>query len=205
MSTTFEVYPSVTRIPTFRELLTAANRTLGSRLANIGASAQLTVEMRRSDGDHQLPLDLDSPMAWDIDETYAWFIIPTVAGGTDGYFDQVDDLTRDVWSDYLKMERLSPMTDTVSRCLDTGHYWSFRRSAGQPGIINLTYGLLAGCLAQLTDGIVFSDDSAWVFDLLPMSGNEFLNRYFVRGGTENSEAEEWASRCLGWIPEELSG
>ena len=62
MSTTFEVYPSVTRIPTFRELLTAANRTLGSRLANIGASAQLTVEMRRSDGDHQLPLDLDSPM-----------------------------------------------------------------------------------------------------------------------------------------------
>ena len=173
MSTTFEVYPSVTRIPTFSELLTAANRTLRSRLANIGASAQLSVEMRSSDGDHLLSLDLDSPMAWGIDETYAWFIIPTVAGGTDGYFDQVDDLTRDVWSDYLKIERLSPMTHTVSRCLDTGHYWSFRRSAGQPGIINLSYGLLAGCLAQLTDGIVFSDDNAWVFDLLPMSGNNF--------------------------------
>ena len=205
MSTTFEVYPRHTRIPTFNELLTAANRTLKSRLANIGATAQLSVEMRKSNGDDLMPLELDSPMSWDIDESYAWFVVPTVAGGTDGYFEQVDDLTREVWSDYLKMERLSPMSETVSQCLETGHYWTFRRSAGQPGIINLSYGLLAGCLAELTDGFVFSDDSAWVFDLLPMTGNEFLKRYFVPGGTENSDAEEWTSRCLGWIPEELSG
>ncbi|NEZ54784.1 hypothetical protein [Adonisia turfae] len=205
MSTTFEVYPRHTQIPTFNELLTAANRTLSSRLANIGARAQLSVEMRKSNGGDLIPLDLDSPMSWDIDESYAWFVIPTVAGGTDSYFDQIDDLTREVWSDYLKMKRLSPMSETVSQCLATGHYWTFRRSAGQPGIINLSYGLLAGCLATLTDGFVFSDDSAWFFDLLPMSGGEFLKRYFVPGGTENSETEDWASRCLGWIPEELSG
>ena len=205
MSTTFEVYPRNARIPTFNELLDAANRTLSYRLSSIGSAAHLTVEMRKSNGDDLLELDRDSLMTWDIDESYAWFVIPTVSGGTDGYFQQVDDLTREVWSDYLKMERLAPMSDIVSQCLRTGHYWSFRRSAGQPGIINLSYGLLAGCLAQLTDGIVFSDDSAWVFDLLPMSGDDFLKRYFVRGGTENSEAEDWASRCLGWIPEELSG
>ena len=205
MSTTFEIYPRVARIPTFNELLIEANCALSSRLANIGAAAQLTVEMRKSNGDALVQLDLDSPMTWDVDELYAWFVIPTVAGGTDGYFDRIDDLTRDVWSDYLKMDRLSPIADTVSKCLATGHYWTFRRSAGQPGIINLSYGLLAGCLAKLTDGFVFSDDSAWVFDLLPMFGDDFLARYLVPGGTENPDAEDWTSRCLQWIPEELSG
>ena len=205
MSTTFEVYPGVARIPTFSELLAAANRTLSSRLASIGTSAQLSVQLRTSNGNDLQSLDLDSPMTWNVDESYAWFAIPSVNGGTDAYFDHVDDVTREVWADYLKIDRLMPMSDTVTQCLGIGHYWWFRRSAGQPGIINLSYGLLAGCLAQLTDGIVFSDDSAWVFDMLPMAGDEFLDRYFVRNGTENLEAEEWASRCLGWIPEELSG
>ena len=204
MSTTFEVYPRNTWIPTFNELLTVANQALSSRLATICAAAQLSVEMRKSNGDDLMPLNLDAPMSWNTDETYAWFVVPSIVGGTDAYFDQIDDLTRDVWSDYLQMERLLPMSETVSQCLATGHYWTFRRSAGQPGIVNLSYGLLAGCLAQLTDGIVFSDDSAWVFDLLPMSGDEFLKRYFVPGGTENLDAEEWTSRCLGWISEELS-
>jgi hypothetical protein len=205
MSTTFEVYPRHSRIPTFSQLLTVANQALGSRLADIGAAARLSVEMRKSNGDELLPLDLDSPMSWNSDESYAWFFIPTVAGGTDVYFDQLDDVTLDVWSDYLQTERIRAMSVTVLQCLETGHYWTFRRSAGQPGIINLSYGLLAGSLAQLTDGLVFSDDSAWAFDLLPMSGDEFLKRYFVPGGTENSDAEDWTSRCLGWIPNELSG
>ncbi len=205
MSTTFEVYPGRIPIPSIRDLLTSANGELANRLASLNVAAQLHIEMRESDGDELIPCDLDSPMVWNSDESYAWFVIPGVLGGTDAYYHNVDDVTREVWSEYLQMDRFSALRDAVSTCLEVGHYWVFRRSAGQPGIINLSYGLLAGCLAQLTDGIIFSDDSAWAWNLLPMRGDEFLTRYLVPGGTRDSSAEEWTMRCLSRIPDELSG
>jgi len=160
--------------------------------------------MRQCADDALAQLDYDDSMNWP-DDSYAWFAVDNVVGGTDAYYDSVDELTREVWADYLKQDRLNSLSETVNQCLAVGHYWTFRRSAGQPGVINLVYGLLAGSLAELTDGIVFSDDSAWVWDLLPIAGDEFLKRYFATGGTSNAEAEEWTKRCLGWIPQELSG
>jgi hypothetical protein len=74
---------------------------------------------------------------------------------------------------------------------------------GQPAIINLTYGLLAGCLAELTNGLIMSDDSAWDWSLMPATGRDFLDFYFVPERTANSDCQEWASRCMNAIQEEM--
>ena len=136
---------------------------------------------------------------------YAWFTVADVGGGTDAYFEQVDELTLDVWSDYFKQPRLARNADDVRRCLSIGHYWTFRRSAGQPATISLLYGLLAGCLAQLVDGFVFSDDTAWAWELMPIRGDEFLGRYFAADGTPEKEINDWATDCCSRIPAELAG
>lgn len=206
MSTTFEVYPGTARIPTFDQLITLANRHLKDRLqkSDITAQVKMGVALRCCSGDAVIPHEPNSRLSWD-NETYAWFSFPDVAGGTDAYFEAVDDLTREVWEDYVKDERLPSHRESIHQCLNLGHYWTFRRSAGQPGIVNLAYGLLAGSLAELTSGFVFSDDSAWVWPLLPATGSEFLSRYLVPGGTSDAEAEEWTTKCLEWIPGELAG
>jgi len=206
MSTTFEVYPGTGEMPTFEKLLMAANSHLASRLrmSGIAGDVEIGISLRRCNGDAKIPHKLGSPLKWN-DDTYAWFAVRGVAGGTDAYFEAVDDLTREVLEDHLRDNHLTHHRETVHRCLSLGHYWTFRRSAGQPGIVNLVYGLLAGSLAELTSGLVFSYDSAWVWPLFPATGRDFLSRYLVPGGTSDPEAEEWTTKCLSWIPGELAG
>jgi hypothetical protein len=79
-------------------------------------------------------------------------MVDDVGGGTDAYYCDDADEINEVWSgefDDPKCLRLEPL---IRECVQIGHYWSFRRSMGQPGIVNLAYGLIAGSLAALTDG-----------------------------------------------------
>jgi hypothetical protein len=64
-------------------------------------------------------------------DSYLFIRIDGVPGGTDGYFRR---------------------RELVRRCRSVGHTWWFRRSAGQPAIINLAYGFVAAALGELTDG-----------------------------------------------------
>lgn len=68
--------------------------------------------------------------------------------------------------------------DIIRTSMEIGYYWSFRRSAGQPGIINLSYGLIAASLAKITDGFIYTDDGAWDYNCFPASADDFLSWYF---------------------------
>lgn len=144
MSKTFEVYPGHSHYPLCGDLLSVANKHLSKRLAalNSDLNAQINIELRRCEGDALISLDLSDPLKW-TDDFYAWFVVLGVAGGTDVYCNSVDDLTREVWTDHLKLDRLTPLAETVNQCLSVGHYWTFRRSAGQPGIVNLAFSMTA--------------------------------------------------------------
>jgi hypothetical protein len=76
---------------------------------------------------------------------------------------------------------------------------------GQPAVINLAYGLIAGSLAEITNGIVHSIDSAWDYEHLPALPADFLSSYFRPEKTANASPEyrAWAYRCLGLIAKDL--
>lgn len=205
MSTVFEIYPGTPEIPTFGELLQATNKYFKLRLRDNGivSDAEISATLRYRNNDKEIPFNLDSQLSWDEDK-YAWFTVDGIIGGTDSYFNPIDDLTQALWNDYVQDDNLTDHRKEVYHNLSLGHYWRFRRSIGQPGTVSLIYGLLAGSLAELTQGHVFSDDTAWVWNLLPSTGSKFLNRYLVPGSTNDSEAEECTSDCWEWIPGELA-
>ena len=58
----------------------------------------------------------------------------------------------------------------VESCLQAGHYWTFN-SNGLGNLGSLLYGLAAGCLAELTNGLVNSIDGAWDYE-------EYLQKAF---------------------------
>ena len=124
MSTTFDVYPKLSKIPSFRELLDLSGVRLGGYLIDHGINAH-------------------------------------------------------------------------------GHHWSFRRSAGQPAIINVAYGMIAGSLAELTEGFIYSGDSAWDHERFPATTQEFFSWYFRPDKAIKAEHAELAARCIKWIVEEL--
>lgn len=73
---------------------------------------------------------------------------------------------------------------------------------GQPAIINFSYGILAAALAELTDGLVFSDDSAWDYERFPATSHEVYDWYFRPEAAIDQGRAEWARRCLDSIAAE---
>jgi hypothetical protein len=204
MSTAFEVFPTTDHIPSFPELLDAATARLREFLRSYGIlqPAPLAVTLRRKEPDAPiLPLDPTAP-AWWPDDCYAWFQVRGVAGGTDAYAWTFDNLNRECLG-YVAAEH-PEFAHMTAAALRVGRYWSFRRSAGQPAIITIAYGMLAGSLAELTGGFVYSDDGAWDYKRLPARPDRFLSTYFRPELNRGWDEYEWAKKCISWLPEELS-
>jgi hypothetical protein len=199
ISTTFEVYPTTTEIPTLVELLKVANQKINQILRPFELQEVPLIYVRLGEKIIS-PSDSNSEsVKWD--EEYAWFYIePSEGGGTDAYFHKVDELVLDIWDDYGDY---GDMYLEVKNSLSVGYYWSFRRSAGQPAIINLAYGVIASALAELTQGYLFSDDGAWRGG--PIRPNDFNSQYFVPSNAKSFGDASWYERCLDDIVSEYSG
>uniref|UniRef100_UPI000D3BE0DA hypothetical protein n=1 Tax=unclassified Variovorax TaxID=663243 RepID=UPI000D3BE0DA len=198
MSTTFEVYPGTQRVPAFGELIELASTRLAEQLhrRHINVKPQLKVQVLRNRSHEEVSISLDTPMTWGKDE-YAWITIPGVVGGTDVEYDLIDERDRDLRHDMFEVsQRVEKERSRIEACLATGHCWSFRRSAGQPAIINFAYGIIAASLAELTDGIIHSDDSAWDYDRFPAEAADFYVWFFDPEGTSDPERAAWARACL---------
>jgi hypothetical protein len=204
MSTSFDVYPRTRELPTFAALIERSSKELHSFLDSIGISERPPIHLRlqRCEGDSHVPFSLGEPAQWSED-LYAWFMVGKVPGGTDAYFDNDADQIKELWDGELddpKCKRLEPL---IRECVAIGHRWWFRRSAGQPAIINLVYGLIAGSLAAITDGFVYSSDSAWDWERMPARPQELLSWYFRPEQAIEENLREWSRRCLDVLGSEL--
>jgi hypothetical protein len=205
MSTTFDVFPKLSKITSFRDLLDLSTARLSEYLIDHGINAQPTINVAlQSNRNHKpRPFDLNSPAVW-RDSEYAWFYIESAPGGTDAYFCSNQEIDYEIWDEEINANsRAAEKKTLINECLANGHHWYFRRSAGQPGIINLAYGMIAGSLAELTEGFIYSDDSAWDYERFPATAQEFFSWYLRPDKAIKTEYAEWAARCIKWIVEEL--
>lgn len=204
MSTTFEVFPTTDNIPSFRQLLDVATVHLSDFLRSYGITqpVPLAVTLRRAEPDHPVvPVDTGGP-AWWPEECYAWFHVPGLPGGTDAYACPMEDVGRGEIGD-IAARNLPEFIDIPAEVMRVGRYWTFRRSAGQPPIINIAYGILAGSLAELTGGIVYSSDGAWDSKRLPARPEVLLSTYFRPELNRDWVNYDWAKECISRLPQEL--
>jgi hypothetical protein len=206
MSTTFEVYPRTRDLPTFAAVVESATKELRRFFASIKIEARpcIRVRLQSCKDNVHLPFSLDAPAKWTKD-SYAWFMVGDIRGGTDAYFADDVAVIREYWEGELQNPNCTRMEPAIRECMDIGHFWWFRRSMGQPATINLAYGLIAGTLAGLTNGIVYSMDSAWDWQRMPAYSGEFLSWYFRPELALDADRREWSRRCLDLIPSELAG
>jgi len=204
MSTTFEAFPRTRELPSFRAVLERSTRELHGFLASIDIDhrPQIHARLQRNSDRSHVAFGLDDPLRWDED-VYAWFMVGDVPGGTDAYFRGDPAAFTKMWGREFHGPRYDGLRPVIDECLAVRHSWSFRRSAGQSCTINLAYGLIAGSLAALTDGLVHSDDRAWEWERLPARPDDFLRFYFRPELALTPEMREWSKRCLGQIEGEL--
>lgn len=206
MSTTFEVYPKTATISSFQNILDLSIIKLREFLKDFGLSYNLEIKVRLySEETYQAqPLDLQAAAKWD-ESNYAWFYIPQIPGGTDVYFRELSHWQQEIWDEIInENRRATEKKDLIQACLKNGYYWVFRRSAGQPAIINLSYGLIAASLAELTEGFIYSeDDNACDYERFPATASEFFFWYFRPELAVEPDKKVWATECIKDLPQEI--
>ena len=220
MSTCIEVLPVSTLDISVAEVLSLSAKNINMFLASIGVHYQieLVAYIHAQDESYQYKIDPNQPFFWK-DTEYLWLTIKGVQGGTDGYCYPIidnDDKIEPYWKlDYLKEEILAKHSKSgvMHKTYDIDHIikgfetlnqsWTFRCSAKQPAIIHVSYGLIACAVAELTNGILFSDDGAWDYHYFPCDYSEFLAVYFRPDKTTNQNYQQWATHCIKQIQQEF--
>lgn len=183
MSTTIDVIPVATLDITFGEVLVKATQRIQDRLATLGIHEPIRLHVNIHKNDESVVREVASgdQFLWSDDE-YAWFSVNGKAGGTDAYMESLErgDIEADEPWWYLKYiiennRSVPDLEQKFERAKRINKRMYFRRSAGQSGLIALCYGLIAGSVAELTDGILWSDDGAWSMKNYPAEYKSFLN------------------------------
>lgn len=210
MSTTIQIIPTKTTDITFGQVIETSERHINDFLASVGIeqTIQLKINLHENSEKYVREIQLTDKFEWEEHE-YIWFTIHGIVGGTDAYCSQIADNTDpdNPWWFFEDLElnnkSVEDLEEKLEKAKTFNRTWSFRRSAGQPGIIALSYGLISASVAELTEGLLWSDDGAWEFERFPAESEDFLYWYFNPDKTINAEHADWAQRCIGGIAEEL--
>lgn len=206
MSTTFEVYPADTYIPSFSELLSHTEMALECYLKSIhiNKSIRMNAELHLINGHDKKTVQPEDKVVWD-ETAYAWFFVKDVPGGTDAYYCRHTDLDIGFLKEELAMnDNFRKHSKIIHDNLRVGYHWVFRRSAGQPAIITLSYGFLAAALAKLTNGVIYTDDGAWDYEKFPAGPDDFMSWYFRPEHSANQDDADFTERCIRSIRKMLA-
>ena len=205
VSTIFQVLPGISTVPTYNEVLELANMNINDFLSAIGVRRNVTVNVNLINIEtyERKTLIYDDIMVSD-EEHYAWFYIDNIPGGSDCYYHRNVPIDREVWEDELCTNLNAQKNQlTIRSNMEIGYQWSFRRSAGQPAIVALSYGMLAASLAKLTNGIIYTDDGAWDYSLFPVTANDFCMWYLKPELAVSEEYRIMAQDCINRLRSEF--
>lgn len=211
MSTTIEVFPTDAAALTFEKVIQTAERNINGFLKTMGMDPSVTLKININDKDGRYSKEIQptGPFEWAQNE-YAWIVVNNIPGGTDVWIYPIKDAAIDPdnpwWQlDILKSynKKIENISAKLESAKNLGRRYSFRRSAGQSGMIALSYGLIAAAVAELTKGILYSDDGAWDFERFPAESPDFLTWYFRPEAALDPELGAWAQRCIERILQSL--
>ena len=211
MSTTIDIMPVETTEITFGQVISLSEKHINSFLKSVGIEQkiELAVNIHDNNEKYKFDIELSDKFEWK-DNEYAWFTIKGIAGGTDAYCEKIYDPQIDPENPWWQLDefrennkKIKNIVEKLEKAKKLDRMWYFRRSAGQPGIINISYGLISASVAELTSGFLSSTDGAWNFDQFPTESDDFLSFYFRPKKAKSKDDAEWAKRCIDGIEEEL--
>ncbi|MBK6620709.1 MAG: hypothetical protein IPG32_07485 [Saprospirales bacterium] len=200
MSTTFDIVPIRRADITFGQVFEKAKQRIQEYLLDIGIYKPIKLEAVIH---HQKELYVrkalpEDAFFWEQTE-YAYFYIEDFPGGTDAYCRLLkDDYPGATWYMFDSLKENSEGIENLQKKLEMAkslnRHWCFRRSMGQPAIMTICYGLISGAVAELTEGIIWSDDGGW--DYRPVESEAFFGFYFRPDKALNKHNAKWASECI---------
>lgn len=195
MSTSFEVYPTIQQMPTYSDVLKRTDELLEQRLNSLGIRRKFSLRPTLLSGPIESNIDVHDVMDLNKDE-YVRISVPGTEGGFYLYMTDNEQVFRDLWEDELSREQSKRLETHIMKSLAQKSHWSIVRYAGTDALYNLAYGMFACALAEITEGIIFSDDNAWEYDKFPCLPQEFLEFYFNPETASDPLHKTWANDTI---------
>ncbi|PFG27599.1 hypothetical protein [Corynebacterium renale] len=193
MSTTIQVYPSISDFP-FVEQTRARTEELFQELLDryrVGSTIEVKAFYPAKSAEDEIRY-VDKHVAWapDMEVGFSYWINGEWDSSSWPSCLPVDDADRIseedlVYPFHSKPEHLGQWAiveefegvlppEKLSKILAQDHYWSEYRNFAGPAIASIGYGLVAAALAEATDGVIASIDSAFEIEHNGESAAEFL-------------------------------
>ena len=211
MATTFEVLPATRKDLTFGELLDQSQKNISLHLHKLGITHEIQLRAEIITNKNRREVPPDKVFKWSVgppDYAYLWISLNGVPGGTDVYCDTISSrLPEHKWHIFDELREALNFNPVYERLLGSAkkldRRWRFRRSMGQPEIINLSYGIIAATLAELTDGLIYSCDGAWNDQFLPTTGAAFRAHYFSPDSYAEQHSKKWVETVIASLQESV--
>lgn len=181
--------------------MSLAKQTMENQLQKLSISipVDIAVTIHHNQEQYVKQVNPDTRFIWE-DHEYAWFTVNRTEGGTDAHCRKISARLTD-WETYIE-DSLNPIAITPplkQQIIDCGYEWHFRRSAGQPPLINIAYGHLAAAVAGLTNGYIYTHDGAWNDQIFPATAEQLLEVYFYPDKSKHAADYDWVTRCIAGL------
>lgn len=194
VSTSFEIFPTNSYIPNNEEVILLSQKHLKDYLKkqDIILDIKIKNQIRFIKND----ILTESELLIRDKTKYESFIIDN-QGQALLFYQAVDDISKEFWEDEIKNNiRAEELEKLINKNIMLGYSWSVKRTMGQPAIVNIYYGYLAIAIAELTNGIIYSDDGAWEYECFPATADNFKEQYLDLSKLKESTIKEFINWCL---------
>ncbi|MCF2674785.1 hypothetical protein [Fusobacterium varium] len=174
MSKTYEVYPTTSYIPTKEEIGKLAEKYLNIFLEkeNIKEEYKKKLKVANSTLKFSDKSYINRANICMVDTEYDIYQLNIKEGNAIFvFFHNYNDL----YIEFLISDLKNEINEKeIYKTIKLGYMWSIKRTAWQPVLANILYGFVAIAIAELTNGLIYSDDGAWNFKEIPLKAEEFL-------------------------------
>jgi len=193
MSMSFEIFPTKAKTPKCDEIIQYSVYLFNDFLKKERINQKIEVTTREVSVTNEVNMN---PIALTERENHYTVFNLNKEGEVYVFYRELKKLDNDFWSEELQENKnAQSIKEKINGNLTVGYSWNVKRTMGQPAIVSLYYGYLAIAIAELTDGIIYSDDGAWDYSCLPVESNNFKEQYLnlekLSDATVKNNIESW--------------
>lgn len=201
MSMSFEILPTTQNIPDYEEIIKCSVDLFRDFLKRENISQVIDITTTEVTVNNEI---CTNPISLVTKENYHTIFNINGKGEVYLFFHEQTDLDKDFWAEEIELNKCAQsIKEKIDANSEIGYYWSIKRTIGQPAIVNLYYGYLAIAIAILTDGIIYSDDGAWDYSRLPISGMEFKTEYLNTNNISDTYVKDNVKKWLDELKNEF--
>ena len=191
----FEIFPTKKKKPNCDEIIKYSVELFSEFLKREKISQKIDVTAIEVTADNAV---YNNPIYLVLKENYHTVFNLNEEGEVYVFYRELTKLDKSFWVEEIQEnENAKSIKKKIDTNLKIGYSWIIKRTMGQPAIVSLYYGYLAIAIAILTDGIIYSDDGAWDYSMLPIEGKAFKTEYLnienISDTMVKDNVEKWLS------------